>query len=480
MGPRPNILFLLADQLRSASVLGGGAALAHTPNLDALAARGRVFENTISICPVCTPYRGMLLTGRHPQSTGHLVNFVETRADEISIADAFSRAGYRTGYVGKWHLGVGRLPGPHGGPEYIPEGRSRLGFEYFRAYNFHYDYVDGYVCLDDWKVERWPGYETEGLCKYTAEFLDSEDGRPFCLFVSPHQPHLGKDLPFAPDRFYQNLPAEIPLPPNVASADQVSSREMQRHYLAMTAAVDEMLGTLLNQLETSGRADNTIVIFTSDHGSMGGAHGVDPWCKKLPYEESIHVPLVVRWPGDSLAGTRCDTLVSPVDFFPTLAGLCRVPVPAGLEGRDLSSVWLGGIEDSERDALLTMNFAWNPDLLIGADDGRHKAHYQPWRGVRTKTHHLIRWLDGHTKLYDLAADPLQRNDLAYEATHAGLRQKLEARLNELLLERGDTFEDAPAYQSWLDNRRRIVRNAHGPLPHPDTEPDWSRFEPQQQ
>jgi len=475
MSERPNILFVLADQLREASVLGGITAQAHTPHLDVLAERGRTFTNAVSPCPVCTPYRAMLLTGRHPQTTGHLVNFVETRADEISIADTLARGGYRTGYVGKWHLGVGQFPGPRGGADYIPEGRSRLGFEYFRAYNFHYEYDEGFLSLDDWRVEKWRGYETEGLCDYSAEFLGMDDSRPFCLFVAPHQPHIGKNPPYAPERFYAALPDEIHLPANVADADKAAATEMQRHYLAMIAAVDEMLGTLLTQLERSGHADNTLVVFTSDHGTMGGAHGFDPWCKKLPYEESVHVPMVVRLPGDQCAGTTCDEIFSPVDFFPTFCRVANASVPAGLEGMDLSGAIFDEPAFHGRDGLLTMNFAWHPDFLIGADDPRHRPHYQPWRGVRTRQHHFIRWLDGHTALFDLAEDPLQLNNLVGNKEHAPLSARLDEHLDRLLREREDSFEDSPTYANWLDDKRRIVRNSSGSLPHPDSKPDWSRF-----
>lgn len=475
MNKRPNIVFVLADQLRAASVLGGHTAQARTPHLERLAADGITFTNAISPCPVCTPYRAMLLTGRHPQTTGHLVNFVETRADEISIADALSRNGYRTGYVGKWHLGVGQFPGPRGGADYIPEGRSRLGFETFRAYNFHYDYDGGYLSLDDWQVERWQGYETEGLCHYTNEFLTRDDSRPFCLFVSPHQPHIGKKPPYAPERFYNNLPEKISLPANVADSDKAPAAQMQRHYLAMIGAVDEMLGTILRQLEVSGQAENTIVVFTSDHGTMGGAHGFDPWCKKLPYEESIRVPLVVRLPNRERSGTKCDEIISPVDFFPTLCRLTNSPAPDGLEGLDFSAALRGDGGFQGRDALLTMNFAWHPDFLIGADDTRHRSHYEPWRGVRTRQFHYIQWLGGRAALFNFADDPLEMKNLAGLDKYSGLEQSFRQRLLELLAERGDSFADAPDYADWLDNRRRIVRNHTGRLPHPDTEPDWNRF-----
>ena len=137
------------------------------------------------------------------------MNSVRTRHSEISIGDAFARRGYRTGWVGKWHLHTGvwpaidRMP-QH--PDWVPEGRDRLGFDYWRAYNQHMVYFDGFVQGDDWSYLRWEGYETEGLLKFAFEFIDGADDAPFCLFLSPHQPHY-TPFQFAPERYYQRLPA---------------------------------------------------------------------------------------------------------------------------------------------------------------------------------------------------------------------------------------------------------------------------------
>lgn len=470
---RPNLLFVLADQLRAASTpLGEGACRALMPNLQTLAAGGVTFTNALSTCPLCTPYRAMLLTGRHPQTSGHVVNFVETRHDEISMADAFGRAGYRTGWVGKWHLAAGSFPDLNrAGEDIISEGRSRLGFEYFRAYNFHTDYFNGRIGLDGGRAECWEGYESKGLLKYAFEFLEHGGDRPFCLFVSPHQPHLTHSPPFVPESYYERVPKCLHLPPNVAEKDRARTLEMQRHYLAMIAAVDDMLGELLRKLEQTGHATDTLVVFTSDHGTQGGAHGVDPWCKKLPWEESIRVPLVVRLPGAALpAVSTCKALTAPVDLFPTLAGLCGVAVPSAVEGCDLSAAWRGDAGASGQGAVLTMNFTGHPDLAIPPEDPRYRPHYEPWRGVRTEHHHLIRRLNGGVELYDLA-EPLQLHNLAGTTANAATQRELERRLDALLAERGDALLPSAAYANWFDARRRIVRNAFGPLPDPELPPD---------
>lgn len=320
MKKRPNILFLFADQLRAASLPVYGENQINTPNIDRLAREGVTFTNSISTCPVCTPYRSMLLTGRHPQTTGHVINFMQTRHDEISIGDAFSHAGYRTAWVGKWHLHTGSFP-QIGGPDYVPEGRDRLGFQHWRGYNFHTDYFNGSVNLDGWRYERWKGYETNALNQYAMEFMDSVNDEPFCLFISPHQPHH-TSYEFAPQKYYESLPEQLNLPANVAESQMEKALDVYRHYLAMTLALDDMVGELLDYLNRTGLADDTLFIFTSDHGTQMGAHGWEPFKKKVPYEESLLVPMIMRLPGVFDANRICDVLTAPVDIFPSLSTPC--------------------------------------------------------------------------------------------------------------------------------------------------------------
>ena len=293
----------------------------------------------------------MMLTGRHPQTTGHIINFVNTRHDEISLADVLNRAGYRTGWIGKWHLHRGSFPTTNG-QDFVPEGRDRLGLEYWRAYNFHATYFNGWVNTDNWHVEQWEGYETDALGDYAVDFLDQNDERPFCLFVSPHQPHFTPGE-FAPQRYYDRLPDDLKLPANVPESAKENASSMYRHYLAMTLAVDDLLGRLTSHLERLGKLDDTLVIFTSDHGTQAGSHADEimrimglrtnwrPWIKNLPYEASMWVPLVMRLPQVFQAGSRCDTLTAPVDLFPSLCGLLGLSIPATVEGYNVSDAWLG-------------------------------------------------------------------------------------------------------------------------------------------
>jgi arylsulfatase A-like enzyme len=220
--------------------------------------------------------------------------------------------------------------------------------------------------------------------------------------------------------------------------------------------------------DATGMADNTIVLLASDHGTQGGAHDVHPWLKKHPYEESIHVPGVMRYPGVIDAGLVTDELFGMPDFFPTLCGLAGVPVPQSVEGRDLSGCLrpspAGVPQPPTQDALLLMNFSKYYDWFV---DGAE------WRGVRTKTAMYTEWLNGRVDMFDLTNDPLQMHNLADDAGYRSQRRDLSAALRDLQVERGDELVACTDWKDWLDSQRRVVRNAFGELSHPESEPDWS-------
>jgi len=459
---KPNVIFILADQLRAASLPLYGETQIQTPSIDRLASEGTTFTNCVATCPVCTPYRSMLLTGRHPQTTGHIINSTRTRHTEISIADAFASQGYRTGWVGKWHLHTGGWPAQNV-PDWVPEGRDRLGFQFWRAYNMHMVYFNGYINSGDWNYETWEGYETTALNQYGFKFMEDAGDDPFCLFLSPHQPHY-TPFDFAPETHYARLPKELTLPENVAEKWFDKSMEMYRHYLAMILTLDDMVGELLDYLDRKGKADNTIVIFTSDHGTQVGAKGIHPWEKRHPYEESLKVPFIMRFPGIMEGGTTRDTLTAPVDFFPSLCNLCGIPIPRTIEGHDLSDSWRGEPGAFEQDAVLTMNFSLLYDWFA---DGLE------WRGVRTKNHSYAKWLNGKEELFDIENDPLEMNNLAIDSNSGILLDDMKDLLRELQITRGDELAPCTQWRSWLDNQRRVIRNAFGPLSHPEGEPDWS-------
>ena len=228
----------------------------------------------------------------------------------------------------------------------------------------------------------------------------------------------------------------------------------------MILAIDDMLGNLLSYLDRKGIADNTIVLFASDHGTQGGSQGVNPWSKKNPYEASIHIPGIIRYPKLVDAGSRCSEVISMVDWFPTLCGLAGIPVPRSVEGSNKAANILEGTT-SDASAFL-MNFSkWFDWFQDGAE----------WRGVRTGGHTYAEWLNGRVELYDLMEDPLQMNNLA--GTGHPNEARLAAELKSHQAQRRDELVACTDWKYWLDDQRRVVRNAFGPLSHPESEPDWS-------
>ena len=462
MKKQPNVLIILVDQLRAISAPPFETQVP-MPHLDMLRKSSVEFNNALAICPLCTPARGMMMTGRYPQSTGMIVNFTSTRSDEIGMADAFAHAGYRTGYVGKWHLNRGGFPNEQ--MDWVPEGRARLGWEYWRAYNCHVDFWEGHLNKEDWRTEQWQGYETEGLLHYTNEFLDQDDDKPWLLCLAPHQPHWNWADTAAPDECYAALPKELKMPKNVPDYCKDTVDEHYRHYMAMMIALDKMIEEVLAKV-----GEDTLVVFTSDHGTMMGAHAKPEedgncWGKLRPQEESIHIPGFVRWNNNLDAGRQVDELFTHVDLFPTLCGLCGIPIPRTVEGIDFSPALRGEEQETTRDATLIMglfNFAQSPNYL--GTDGNE------WRGVRTHTHTYVRWREGAVELYDNAKDPLQMNNLAGKDS---IEQELSDKLDELLSERHDDVHPGSYYADWYDHERRVVKNAFGDLPHPDTQPNWA-------
>ena len=457
---RPNVVVLFPDQLRALSLPIYGEQQIDTPNINRLASEGLVLDQAVSNCPVCTPARAMLVTGRYPQTTGHLINSTRTRHSEISIGDTFRHWGYKTAWVGKWHLHTGhwpaldRLPMQ---PDWVPEGRDRLGFDYWRAYNQHMVYFDGFVNKDDWNYERWEGYETDGLLNYGFEFMADAGDDPFLLFLSPHPPHY-TPLQFAPQNCYDRVPNQVILPANVPEALQTSSRQMYRHYLAMIIAIDDMLGRLLDYLDKNNLTSKTILLFASDHGTQGGSQGVNPWSKKNPYDASLRIPAIIRYPGHIAPGNSSQ-ITNMVDFFPSLCSLAGLPIPKSIEGTDLTQKWLS---PNPEDSAFIMNFSkWFDWFQNGAE----------WRGVRTQRHTYATWLNGRSELYDLHEDPLQMHNLAGQ----GLSE--ESQLVEQLAAhqalRKDVLVPCTDWKHWLDAQRRVIENASGRLSHPESEPDWN-------
>jgi arylsulfatase A-like enzyme len=470
---KPNILFIYADELRAdvCSVYGGRNI--NTPNIGRLASGGVVFTNSVSSCPLCTPYRGMLQTGRYPTHSGIIINYLEV--DHVQnprcMADAFRAAGYETGYIGKWHLtsafrreeGV-RVPDDgalqaykNKNPDfdYVAPGPSRLGFEHWQAYNCHLDF-NNYWYYEDEPVKIYSGrFETDVQTDQAIAYMEKyrQSDRPFFLTVATHPPHPPWDPEHVPEGYLEQVPEKLWWAPNVPADIQEFNIEMQR-YLAMTKNVDDNLGRLLDYLEVSGLAKDTIVVFTSDHGEMYGSHRL--FYKMIPYSESINIPLIIRWPKRIRPGARVETLQTPMDHFPTLCGLAGLPIPQNVDGVDLSGVLLEKGGDG-REEVLIGNYVTDSDFCTTG------GPCPEWRGVKTKQYTYWRWLAGNEELYDNLADPYQMENLAANGALPEALVRLRSRLSDLLAAAHDDFTPGTVYGDWFKDRCTLIRTGLGPV-----------------
>jgi arylsulfatase A-like enzyme len=251
------------------------------------------------------------------------------------------------------------------------------------------------------------------------------------------------------------LPAELYHPPNVPDDHPRRLDELSiRCYLAMCRNMDDNVGRILDFLDVSGLADNTIVVFTSDHGEQHGSHGRIN--KMVPYAESLDIPMVVRWPRGIPAGAVCDELQTPMDHMATLCGLAGIDPPQTSDGLDLSETLVGG-GSSGRDAVLISNYSSHWDFF------QTGTRWPEWRGVRTRRHTYLRWLTGGEELYDNLEDPHQMNDLAAGRRDLPTLQRLRAELERLLADAHDEFLPGTAYADWFDDERNLIRTALGPV-----------------
>ncbi|MEM7131270.1 MAG: sulfatase [Chloroflexota bacterium] len=427
----PNVVFVFADQWRYQATGFGGDPNVQTPHLDTLAKQSLNFANAISGCPVCSPARASLLTGRYPHQHGIFVNDVCLSNDAVSLAQAFKVGGYNTGYIGKWHVDG------HGRSNYIPPER-RQGFEHWMVLECTHNYPDSayYSGNDDTKL-TWPEYDaipqTREAQKYISDQANADD--PFLLVLSWGPPHNPYET--APERYRAMYdPAAISLHPNVPPEKEAVAREELAGYYAHCTALDDLVGDLLSTIDEAGIADNTIFIFWSDHGDM--LHSQGEYRKQRPWEESIHVPLLIRYPRRfGQEGQVIDGPINTPDLLPTLLGLADLPVPDTAAGTDYTS-YLDGQTSAPANAALIA--CYHP---FGEYERRHGG--REYRGLRTLTHTYARRLDGPWVLYDNVNDPYQQKNLVNQPELAQLQAELDQALDAKLAELNDEFLHGDEY-----------------------------------
>lgn len=419
---RPNVLLLLPDQLRAQALGCYGDPNVLTPHMDRLASEGVLFRNTIANSPVCCPAHAILMTGQYCHKNGLVANDLRLRESHTSIAKVFRRAGYRTGFIGKWHLDGGpRMPG------FVPPGPRRQGFEFWAANECSHAHFHTQYFRDTETPIPMAKFEAEGWTDLGLDFLRASrtDSRPFFLNVFLGPPHDPYGAPEKYMRLYD--PAKLTLRPNWKAAAKAPRREDLAAYYAAVTAVDEQVGRFLNALDELGLAEDTIVLLSSDHGDMLGSQGER--LKRKPWEESIRVPGLLRYPRQVKRGRTDDLLLSHIDYMPSLLGLCGLDAPPGLQGRDLSVFIRGGSGGARPESAFLQIFG--PYDGDGTPDG--------WRGVRTARHTYARFRDKPWVLYDNAQDPYQRNNLATDPAAKTLIAEMDRLVDRWMASTGDSW-----------------------------------------
>lgn len=434
---RPNVLFVMGDEWRAQAFGYAGDPNAHTPTIDRFATESVNFEQMISCLPVCCPARASLLTGQYPLTHGVYINDVPLIPKGKTMGEVFRDAGYATGYIGKWHL-YGSPDGMYGRREsYIPPDK-RFGFEYWKAAECCHDYNRSfYYEGNDPTKKYWPGYDAEAQTNDACQFIRDHANRhdPYLLVLSWGPPHF--PLHSAPQQ-YQDIYKDRPLAlrPNVAPDKKEEAISDLRGYYAHIAALDDCFAKLLNTVDATGQREDTIIIFTSDHGDMMRSQGLVT--KLYPWEESARVPLLVRYPGKyGRTGRRSEELIGTPDIMPMLLSLCDLPTPRGVQGTDFSG--LGATRrtiGSSTTAFLHMPVPITTARNFGIAE---------YRGVRNARYTYVRSIKGPWLLYDNQQDPYQMKNLCNKKEAANIQLALDKELDIWLKELGDQFLPAERY-----------------------------------
>ena len=459
---RPNILFVMADDHAAHAISAYGSRVNTTPHIDRLAAEGMRLDACFCTNSLCSPSRAAILTGTYNHVNGVTSNSSQFDARQPTFITALGEAGYQTYLSGKWHLGHGGIHDP-------------VGFDRWSVLPGQGRYHDPEFIQPDGQTIVRPGYVTDLITEQAIDWLSERDrSRPFCALVqhkAPHEPwefhdrhadHFGDGVP-EPDtlrddyagratpareatmRIVRDMPEEDfkLFVPTDLSHDEELRWKYQRYiqdYLRCVQAIDDNIGRLLDFLDDEGIASNTIVVYTSDQGFFLGDHG---WYdKRFMYEESMRMPVLVRYPDQVPAGSTTSRIALNVDFGPTFLDAAGVDVPSFMQGRSLLPVLRG---DDPTDWRTSMYYRYWVHL-----DVMHSvwAHY----GVRTDRYKLIYYYaepcgqsgakdeprPPEWELFDLSEDPQELHNVYNDPAYADVVRDLTAELRRLQTELGDT------------------------------------------
>jgi arylsulfatase A-like enzyme len=461
---RPNIVLIMSDDHAAHAISAYGSRINVTPNLDRIADGGMRFDACCCTNSICTPSRAAILTGTYNHVNG--VTTLDTHMDNRleTFPKLLQAAGYQTALVGKWHLGHG--------PAHDP-----TGFDFWRVLPGQGHYHNPVMLGPGQQVIERGGYVTDLITDDCIDWIDQCDrSRPFLLLCHHKAPHRNwepsrrhftlyddVDIPEPHTMFDDHatraavvramrmrladldpiVDLKAPVPSGLSDDEEIHWRYQRyiKDYLRVVASLDDNVGRLLDHLDTEGIADDTIVIYTSDQGFFLGDHG---WFdKRLMYEQSLRMPLLVRYPAMVAPGSTCDELVVNVDFAPTLLELAGVEIPPRLQGDSVVPLLASGGAAPE---------GWRTAAYYRYWMHRDSSHNVPAHyGVRTRTHKLICYyndpldqLGAHGpvdpvewELFDLVADPFETTNVIDRPECADVAAELRAELDRLQAQLGD-------------------------------------------
>lgn len=457
ISPRPNIVIVLADDLRWDCLSCAGHPHLKTPRIDRLASEGAYFKNAFCTTSLCSPARASILSGLYAHAHGVKNNFTEYPIDLPSFPKQLQQAGYETAYLGKWHMGE-------------ENDSKRPGFDYFVTHRGQGKYYDTEFNINDERRQVIAGYYTNVVTNLALDWLDKPRKTPFLLMVghkAPHSfyvaepkyghqfDHVSVQYPSSafqlddkPKWFQKRLPTwhgiygplfdfRKTFPDNRPEAVK-DFAAMTRAYWGTILSIDDNVGRIYDALNTRGELDNTVFVFTGDNGLLNGEHGMVD--KRTMHEPSIRIPMIVRYPKliPSSKPTVIHQMVLHEDLAPSLIELCRAEPIAATHGKS----WVRLVHGQDSYWRKSWHYSYNFE---------EQFPYTPnVRGVRTDQWKLIRYPHGDgmpdrhlAELYDLSSDPHELNNLINDPRHALKRADLDAELVRLLKETGAVPDTMP-------------------------------------